>query len=335
MSVIILTSFLTFVLTFILLKFYLNISREMSLIDIPTNYNMHDRNVPTGSGIVFLVIYLIFLISLSIFERYDLFNLKYPNRFYLLNLILICFTIMSFYDDFKNLHPNIRFFLQIFLVSLSLPLVNIEIINLYLPYKSILIFIIFYWVYTINIINFIDGLDGFLTTYSIFFFFNCFIYFSLFDIQNFFQYMSLVILFISIAFLFFNKSPAKLFMGDSGSIFLGYLIGLLSLYFLSIERIDIMISLICYPFIDCSLTIINKIFNGKYPWERLFDYYFLKPVKIYSKSHNYVLKYFLIYTIGVSLNLFLQIYLNYKYLCILSIIYTIFLIKFYSKKLSS
>ena len=135
--------------------------------------------------------------------------------------------------------------------------------------------------------------------------------------------------------MLFNISPAKLFMGDSGSIFLGYLIGLLSLYFLSIERIDITISLICYPFIDCSLTIVKKIFKGKYPWERLFDYYFLKPVKIYSKSHNYVLKYFSIYIIGLTLNLCLQIALNYKYLCILSIFYTIFLIKFYNKKLLS
>ena len=63
-------------------------------------------------------------------------------------------------------------------------------------------------------------------------------------------------------------------MGDSGSIFLGYIIGLYSLYFLSINRIDIMITLICYPFMDCSLTIIRKMLDGKYPWERLFDYNF-------------------------------------------------------------
>ena len=147
--------------------------------------------------------------------------------------------------------------------------------------------------------------------------------------------MSLVILFICIAFLLFNKSPAKLFMGDSGSIFLGYLIGLLSLYFLCIGRVDIMISLICYPFMDCSLTIVSKVFKGKYPWERLFDYYFLKPVKIYSKSHNYVLKYFSIYTVVLSLNLILQITFNYKYLCILSIFYTLLLINFFNKKLSN
>lgn len=327
-----LTFFFTFVTTLILLRFYIKISETINISDKPTNYNMHDRNVITGSGITFIIIYILSLVVLLFLEKFSFVKLEYPNRFYMLNFVLVFFSLMSFYDDLKNLHPNIRFFVQLLLVSLSIPLINTEFLNTYFPLKIIIFFLVFYWVYLINIINFIDGLDGFLIFYCIFYFFNSLLYFYYLDIGNFFYFLSIVLFSLSISFFIFNRPPAKIFMGDSGSIFLGYIIGLYSLYFLSINRIDIMITLICYPFMDCSLTIIRKMLDGKYPWERLFDYNFLKPVKLYNKSHSYVLKYFIIYNLGLTINLSLQIFYELKYFFILSIVYTLILINFYNKK---
>ena len=327
-----LTFFFTFVTTLILLRFYIKISETFNISDKPTNYNMHDRNVRTGSGITFIIVYILSLVVLLFLEKFSFIKLEYPNRFYILHFVLVFFSLMSFYDDLKNLHPNIRFFVQLLLVSLSIPLINTEFLNTYFPLKIIIFFLVFYWVYLINIINFIDGLDGFLIFYCIFYFFNSLLYFYYLDIGNFFYFLSIVLFSISISFFIFNKPPAKIFMGDSGSIFLGYIIGLYSLYFLSINRIDIMITLICYPFMDCSLTIIRKMLDGKYPWERLFDYNFLKPVKLYNKSHSYVLKYFIIYNLGLTINLSLQIFYELKYFFILSIVYTLILINFYNKK---
>ncbi len=327
-----LTFFFTFVTTLILLRFYIKISKTINISDKPTNYNMHDRNVITGSGITFIIVYILSLVVLLFLEKFSFVKLEYPNRFYILNFVLVFFSLMSFYDDLKNLHPNIRFFVQLLLVSLSIPLINTEFLNTYFPLKIIIFFLVFYWVYLINIINFIDGLDGFLIFYCIFYFFNSLLYFYYLDIGNFFYFLSIVLFSISISFFILNRPPAKIFMGDSGSIFLGYIIGLYSLYFLSINRIDIMITLICYPFMDCSLTIIRKMLDGKYPWERLFDYNFLKPVKLYNKSHSYVLKYFIIYNLGLTINLSLQIFYELKYFFILSIVYTLILINFYNKK---
>ena len=220
---------------------------------------MHNKTVATGSGICFIFVYAFSFTIFFILNKFEFININFPNRFYIFNIILVLFSTMSFYDDLKNLHPNIRFFFQILFISLSLPLINIEILTAYFPLKLILIFIVFYWVYLINIINFIDGLDGFLIFYSFFYFFNSFIYFYFFDNNNYLYFISLILIAISISFYLFNKSPAKLFMGDSGSIFLGYIIGLYSLYFISINRYDIMITLVCYPIIDCSLTIFKKL----------------------------------------------------------------------------
>tara|TARA_Y100000389_G_scaffold33206_1_gene28238 strand:+ start:6329 stop:7333 length:1005 start_codon:yes stop_codon:yes gene_type:complete len=327
------TLLVVFLLTVLLINLYLKISLKRKILDKALNYNMHKKDTPTGSGIVFLIMYLIFLIIIRFLEINQIIEIVYPNRFYIFNLSLIFLSIISFYDDIKNLHPNIRFFFQILFVSISLSLINFQLLTNYLPLKILIIFVTFYWVYQINCTNFIDGLDGFLITHSLFLAFNSFIYFFYFDNDNFLYFFSLFLLVICSAFLLFNKPKAKIFMGDSGSIFIGYGVGFISLFFLSILRIDIMISLICYPFIDCTLTIINKMLKKKYPWERLFDYNFLKPVKLYGKSHSYVLKYFIYYNIGLSINIFLQIVFNYKYLFIVSIIYTVILIIFFNRKI--
>ena len=327
--------FCLFLIAYILMVLFLKISLNIKLLDEPKEFNMHQSSTPTGSGIIFIILYIIFISSIKLLEFNSLIELEYPNRFYLFNIFIVLLSLMSFWDDIKSIHPNIRFFFQIAFVSLSLPLINTDILNNYIPFKLIILITIIYWVYQINCINFIDGLDGFLTTYSIFFFLNSLFYFFQFDNLNFFYPLCMFVLLINIIFMFFNKPPAKIFMGDSGSIFLGYIMGFVSLYFISISRIDISISLVCYPIIDCSLTIINKVLKGKYPWERLFDYNFLKPVKKYNQSHSYVLKYFIIFNILISKNLFLQIVFDFKYGFVLSIIYTLGLILFFNKKIKN
>lgn len=314
------------------INLYIKISLKKGFLDKPEAFNMHLRNTPTGSGIVFLMLFLLFVIILKIFENSNLFNLIYPNRYYLFIISITFLSLISFYDDLKQLHPNIRLFFQVIFVGLSLALIEFNLLVEYIPLKFLYLLVVLFWVYKINCINFIDGLDGFLTSYILFFFLNCSIFFYFNLIDSFYYFVSIFLFSISVSFLFFNKPVAKVFMGDAGSIFFGYAVGFFSLYFLSIERLDIMISLICYPFVDCSLTLINKTLKGYYPWDRLFDYYFLKPVKKNNKTHSYVLKFFLIYLFFLSINLLLQILYEYKYLCILSIIYTLSLIKIFSKK---
>ena len=79
---------------------------------------------------------------------------------------------------------------------------------------------------------------------------------------------------VLLAYLFFNKPNAKIFMGDAGSIFIGFLIGFISIQTIILGRFDIVVSLLAYAYIDCTLTIIKKVFKKQYPWARLFDYFF-------------------------------------------------------------
>lgn len=132
-----------------------------------------------------------------------------------------------------------------------------------------------------------------------------------------------------LAYLILNKPPAQIFMGDCGSIFLGFLIGFITIKILLIGRFDLIISLLAYPFLDCTLTIIRKMFNKNYPWARLFDYYFLIPVKNNS-SHKKVFYSNCIYNLIISIIVYFQIEFEFKTLCLLAIIAAFFLLYYFN-----
>ena len=313
---------------FLLLKIHIKYAKYLKLVDNSINFNINNPNVPTAGGLCFVLSYLIFFLFLLSFKEGFV---DFPNRFFLINIFIFLIVLLSFWDDVKNIHPGIRLPLQFLLITLSLSMIAIS--EIAIPYKLFLIIIIIYWVYILNVINFIDGIDGFLSTYSLFFFISTLLYSSIVIESFFLQLLSIFFIILTSVFLLFNKPKAKIFMGDTGSIFLGYFIGFLSLHIFMSGRYDLFITIISYPLIDCSITIVKKILNKKYPWERLFDYYFLKPVIIYNKPHSYVLKPFLVYNILNIFLFFLQAIYDLYFLCILSILITFILISYYDKNL--
>ena len=120
-------------------------------------------------------------------------------------------------------------------------------------------------------------------------------------------------------------------MGDSGSIFLGFFIGYISFETILNGYYSIIISLLAYSLIDCTTTLIKKTIKGNYPWARMFDYYFLIPIK---NTHNHQ-KVFIANSIYNFINLIIvviQIIYGYEILCIMSIFLSILLIKYYKGK---
>jgi UDP-N-acetylmuramyl pentapeptide phosphotransferase/UDP-N-acetylglucosamine-1-phosphate transferase len=129
--------------------------------------------------------------------------------------------------------------------------------------------------------------------------------------------------------MIYNKPKAKIFMGDSGSIFLAYLIGFCSIELIILGKWHIVISLLSYTFLDCTITLIKKTIDGHAPWARLFDYYFLKPIRINKKNNFLVFRYNLIYNFLNLTIVFFQVYLDLKYLFVLSIAFSLILMNKY------
>jgi Fuc2NAc and GlcNAc transferase len=205
-------------------------------------------------------------------------------------------------------------------------LFNIDAINI--PLKLIIFFIVYFWVYTLNIINFSDGVDGFLTINALNFFLCIFLFYSLNFQENFIYLICLICVPILIAYLIFNKPPANLFMGDAGSIFIGFLIGYISIQLIIINRFDIVISLLSYTYLDCTLTIIKKTLKKQAPWARLFDYYFLIPVKN-KQSHQTVFNANILYNLAIFSIVTIQILFDIKILFVLSLFLSFILIYYF------
>ena len=322
-----LTFFVILIITYPLYKIFIKIAKKNRIIDIPDLLSSHQTSTVTSGGIVMYIVFICSLIFLTALDQTILDT--FPNKYYLFIFSLSTFVFFAFIDDIKNLHHFYRLLIQFSLVLISSPLFDLN----YFPFDNMiklnLIIYLYFFIYLINIINFTDGVDGFLTLNSITFFSGVLL-FQYFEKKfEFIFVISLIIIPILLIFMIYNKPKAKIFMGDSGSIFLAYLIGFCSIELIILGKWHIVISLLSYTFLDCTITLIKKTIDGHAPWARLFDYYFLKPIRINKKNNFLVFRYNLIYNFLNLTIVFFQVYLDLKYLFVLSIAFSLILMNKY------
>lgn len=305
---------LTFFLSYTFFKRYPKISKKLGLIDNQNpNYNFNPT--PTGAGIAFSFSFLIGNFLFYFF--YDGFSSIIPNRYYFLISGMFLISVMSFCDDRKSLDPILRLIVQTLLVYLAITCLDLT--KIPLPNKLIILLVLLTWIYILNINNFIDGSDGFCSINLIFAFFNILII-SLF-LPNIFSLFIVMILFPTlIMFFLFNRPVAKIYMGDSGSIGMGFILGFIFLELITKSYIGLAITLISYLVCDCSITLFKKLKRGIMPWVGMYDYYYLIPIMKDKINHKNVLILIFIYNILNSSIIYLQLLFQNQFICILSII---------------
>ncbi|NBQ69897.1 MAG: undecaprenyl/decaprenyl-phosphate alpha-N-acetylglucosaminyl 1-phosphate transferase, partial [Nitrosomonadaceae bacterium] len=128
------------------------------------------------------------------------------------------------------------------------------------------------WVVTIiNALNFIDNMDGLATSISMVASLALFIL-SYINNQYLVAALSLAIFASCLGFLFWNKKPASIYLGDAGSLYLGFLLAAISI------RIDldndstpiralVLILILAIPVIDTTQVVVSRIVKGKSPFE--------------------------------------------------------------------
>lgn len=248
--------FFLFLISFVILIFLNNIAYKLNFLDLPSKRKIHKKPTPYVGG---LMIGLVYLISYLIFD--------FEN--YNFSLILIfgfIISIVGFIDDKINLNVISKLFFQstpILILIFNYDFVVYELGD----FKNFSIQLgIFAYIFTllavfllINANNYIDGVDGFagiLFISSIFL-----IFFNLKDINNSTLFYFLVITVPVIVFLFFNLSLLKLpkvFLGDSGSLLLGFILSftlIISNKFLDIHPVKLAwsVPLIVYDFLSINI----------------------------------------------------------------------------------
>ncbi|MCP4179063.1 MAG: undecaprenyl/decaprenyl-phosphate alpha-N-acetylglucosaminyl 1-phosphate transferase [bacterium] len=141
----------------------------------------------------------------------------------------ILISLLGFIDDKYNMNAKTKFFGQFFIVALVVIFTDIK-ITLFIQTNIIHMLLSILWIVVIiNAINFFDNMDGLavgIASIAFFFFTTAALIFNHYFVAS----LGAVGLGTTLGFWFYNHSPASIFMGDSGSHFLGYILGITSAY---------------------------------------------------------------------------------------------------------
>ena len=253
--------------SFLITPLIRKVSSLRGFLDKPNRRKVHRKNIPTLGGIA---IYIAFLVGLIF-----IFNtIGVISKLQIIGLLLggSLIVLLGVYDDVKGMPAYVKLIGQIIVASILYYLgFRIgEISGLFaakisLGYASY--FITVFWIVTIiNAVNLLDGLDGLACGITVIVSVFLFIA-SLLD-ENFIVCLFAVSLAgCCLGFLPYNFYPATIFMGDTGSMFLGLILSLLAIesYQKSTTFITLLVPIIvlAVPLIDTTLSIIRRLIRKK------------------------------------------------------------------------
>jgi len=259
--------FLLFVISYLLVGFLTPVMRKIAIVtdmvDRPnSSHKSHKKPVPYLGGAAIIVGVILVSYSTSLISNFT------SETFWLATSVLgpaLALGLVGLWDDIKNLPPLPRFIAQsiagIFTASILIITDNVGNPTGSAIFDSIITVI---WVVGIcNSINFFDNLDGgaagTVAISSI-----ALAYLALSGDQYLIAALSTVTAGATLGFLVWNKSPAKIYMGDAGALFLGVLPPTLTVRFepttqSPISAYFVPIFLLAIPILDTTVAVLSRI----------------------------------------------------------------------------
>lgn len=252
-----------FLFVLCIIPFVKKIALHVGAMDIPNARKVHTVPIPRLGG---LGIYMGFLLGYILFGTMSL----RMNAILIGSFIII---ITGIVDDIKPVPAKYKFLFQIIAASVvafygKILLQDLSAFGFYidfgkLSYPITIIFI----VAIINCINLIDGMDGLAAGLSSIYFITIGIVIVIwkhtFGLD---AYITFIMLGATLGFLCHNFNPAKIFMGDSGSMFLGYVIAVIALLGFKNVTLTTLLAPICLlaiPIMDTAFAILRRVVNKK------------------------------------------------------------------------
>lgn len=229
---------------------------------------------PSLGGISFYVLFLLSVSAYSIiFHANEIFN-----NLQLSGLIAVCSMafFMGLADDAYNTKPLLKFLVQVLcavVLILTGTMINIF-PNVYVNY----LFTVLWVVGMMNSLNMLDNMDAITTTVSINIILAALMILLLnHDTANIHTWLLIGLMGTLFGFLYFNWYPSKLFMGDTGSQFLGVFLAAIGInYFWNstdaggnvIQSKQFFVSILTFliPIVDTTVVVVNRILKGRSPF---------------------------------------------------------------------
>lgn len=253
-------------LAFVLTPLVRVLAIKIKAIDVPTDgRRIHSKPIPRIGG---LAIFLAFTIATIGFSKID--------RELATILVGGCtLVILGILDDVYRLNAFLKLAVQIivalFAVSQGVTIDFIGIGGKYIPFGAWSIPITVLWIVGLtNAVNFIDGLDGLACGVSAISSISLFLVMLLSGSSTTHCLITAILAASCLGFLPFNTNPAKIFMGDTGALFLGYTLSVISVS--GVFKIDMLLAffvpLIIFglPLADTFFAVVRRLAHGKSPF---------------------------------------------------------------------
>ena len=278
----ILAFFTTLLVVSLLTWSILNSKIFNKFIDIPNQRSLHAKPTPKLGGLA--------IMTSVIFSA-----IIYCTELLYLVPFLLALIALSLLDDLVSVKPLIRLAIH-FLTAITF-LFALDLQTNYL----FLIILLFFLVWMINLYNFMDGSDGLAAGMSIIGF-GCYAILSIIIGDLDFAIFNIIIITACIGFLFFNFPPAKIFMGDTGSIPLGFLCGALGIIGWYKLLWPLWFPLVVFsPFIiDSGITLLKRLINKESLMDAHRSHYYQRAILIgYSHKQVALFSYGLMICVGI------------------------------------
>lgn len=272
---VILTASVSFIISFLAIPVVLQIADQKKLFDVPDERKVHTHPVASLGGVgIFGGFLLASLLSIRVQQDYEF-------QYFFASALVIFFLGLK--DDLVVLSPSKKFVGQVIAASILIHLGQIRIDSMHgffgfdeLPEGFALALSYLTIIVVINSFNLIDGVDGLAASLGTLTMLIFGTYFYMIDHLA-YALLAFAMAGSLVAFLIFNHHPAKIFMGDSGSLLIGLINAILVIKFINTasdasvavpieSAVAIGFSILIVPLLDTLRVFAIRIFNGRSPF---------------------------------------------------------------------
>ena len=285
MNFILISFFISFLATFMVMPFVIKLAIKKRFLVEGGGRNSHEGFTPNVGGIAIFTGLLLSnqYILFYFFDTFQEFQISSEFEIQVKAYIImtggcVVMFIMGLLDDISELSSYFRFFIQLVIAFLTVYIGEIKIENFYgvlslheLPEFMSIFFSVCVVIFIINSFNLTDGLDGLAATLGLFILISFALIFFFND-----KYFDLTLASSGIAvlsaFWIYNRPPARIFMGDSGSLVIGFIIACCAIRACNMPIVDnninpvFVLCILAYPSIDTLRVFTLRLFSGKSPF---------------------------------------------------------------------
>lgn len=267
---------ITFLLTLGLTAWVRRLLLSHALLDHPNERSSHTLPVPRGGGWALIIVILGALSSILFLNQ--VFSLT------LVGLLSGCLLLVyiSWRDDRQSVSPAMRLSCHIVAACLgSLAFSSDQMIfSDTLPFWLDRLIMILGWAWFMNLYNFMDGIDGITSVETITLATGSCLLLSATGLDiPYMHFLSLILTGTCLGFLCFNWHPAKIFLGDIGSVPLGFMTGFLLLSFAVHGYLISALIMPLYYLADSGITLMRRALKGEKIWQAHRQHFYQQAVQ--------------------------------------------------------